>query len=111
MKEIQGKIKFVAIPLINGMIGYLPLRYEKIGLLSEITEKQATEFVECVWSMYRNYQLGDLIPTAKESLISLLKANNIWIKKWYAEDYEHLPIMRKKLCDSAPDDLLLIKLQ
>lgn len=49
--------------------------------------------------------------SAKESLISLLKANDIWIKKWYAEEYEHLPIMRKNLCDNAPDDLLLIKLK
>lgn len=99
--------------------------------LSEITEEQAAEFVEsgrfvdsgdfglgnCTY--YRDYPNGledSCEFSAKESLISLLKANDCWIKEWkeepklWGEPRDCKYAEEKEEYNKLPDDLLLIKL-
>ena len=149
MKEIQGKIKFLSMPCFNHEIyGRQCHRFalseqegdeiskirtkENSFYLSEITEEQASGFV---WEMddigFYEYLPPHMIKpasinwqfrlkTAKESLISLLKANDVWIKEWREkpkyEDYNRHCyyaefIADKEAYNKLPDDLLLIKLQ
>ena len=171
MKEIEGKVKFLAIGIPSETtwykiennnlpkvisntlaLGYLFFRFggknsefynqEKfyslskyrtatiVGKLSEITEKQAAEFVRMLNSGYADYShpvyaRADYTNewtynTAKESLISLLKTNDVWIKEWCKKEsfvYEHQmaskgsgALAALKTKENAPDDLLLIKI-
>ena len=126
MKEIQGKIKFGIIPLKKEETNTFTslddelfdnLTNEQMDnsyMLSEITEEQAAKFVEYYKTegVYRNY-IGSLdeawdCATAQESLISLLKANDVWIKEWLHDEYD-MESYRQKLL-TLPDNLLLIKL-
>ena len=128
MKGIQGKIKFGVIPMkkwnLDGLIeddseAYNSLTNEQMDnsiILSDITEEQATDFVEYYNSerVYRNYtglldEAWDC-KTAKESLISLLKANDVWIKEWKVENNKGMTIWEENEYEQLPDDLLLIKL-
>ena len=135
MKQIQGKINFAVILLRKkegfGLIAlddefYSSLTNEQMDnsfILSDITEEQAAEFVEKgdirftmpfqkeEW-FYKDYETGfvNLISSAKESLISLLKANNIWIKEWCINSNIKFTQKEAKMWETTPDDLLLIKL-
>lgn len=152
MKEIQGRIKFLVIPITldydfaritakntlrikfgenwKYICDVLPTSHI-IGKLSEITEEQAAEFVEEDQKLDDEY-FGDIcgyvnycssqnnwhpLETAKESLISLLKANNVWIKEWKEESKIYPIVLSTQLIrnqylehEDLPDDLLLIKL-
>ena len=103
-----------------------------VGKLSEITEEQAAEVVDGCEDGFGNYLNAQLkwFDTAKESLVSLLKANDVWIKEWKdapikpelghycegetswesydnrLEDYHNETEYYNKL----PDDFLIIKL-
>lgn len=103
-----------------------------IGKLSQITEEQAAEFVRMMTfesdiiggdqDCYENYLEDDCwYDTAKESLISLLKANDVWIKEWKEKptgkfidtytDTVDWNVGRARIdYNKLPDDLLLIKL-
>ena len=130
MKEIQGKIRFGVIEISNGVVpaeDFMSISEEKMVdsvIFSEITEEQAAEFIEGYGTEngWRNYLVESqyyeaLKNTAKESLISLLKANDIWIKEWIyipdgncwsmsnADYMDRADRMIRK--DNAPDDLLL----
>ena len=135
MKEIQGKIKFGVIPmnkkeennrfLVLDNDSYNSLSKDQLKnsyYLSLITEEQAAEFAEIDNKLDDEY-FGDVygfvnyfssqnnwhpLSTAKESLISSLKANDVWIKEWLHDEYD-VESYRQKLL-SLPDDLLLIKL-
>lgn len=122
MKEIQGKIKFGVIPLRKveefefitlDESSFEALTNEQMDnsyMLSGITEEQAAEFVEESYHSngkilgYKDYFINpvQLFQTAKESLISLLKANGIETKEMADNLYDEV--------EQLPDDLLLIKL-
>jgi hypothetical protein len=147
MKEIQGKIKLLVIPISNqfkmaritstnklrikdgiNWIGVCNVgKYSTIiGKLSDITEEQAAEFVDKFIMdrhensesiEYENYlNKIDTCISTKESLISLLKANDIWIKEWkeqpklWGEPRDCKYAGEKEEYNKLPDDLLLIKL-
>jgi len=129
MKEINGKIKFGVVPIFNGEMPNAE-RHVIICELSSITEEQAAEFVGEIdfLELYRDYLaeknngLGYLITSAKESLISLLKANDVWIKEWSKEpsrmttnalsdkNKDRVLSIRQKIYLELPDDLLIVKL-
>lgn len=158
MKEIQGKVKFMVIPIPNsitwarlddndlgGLISsklglgkkflqygtksaymYSPEHFYSlqnyknpilIGKLSEITEEQAAELVNLAWAQNEVIRYK----TAKESLVSLLKANGCCIKDWVEKpegkfidlesDKVDWIVGRAKInYKNTPDDYLLIKL-
>lgn len=133
MKEIQGKIKFGIVPLrkdekfglvANDLDAYKSMTNNDMDsavLLSEITEKQAAEFVEGFDQYWADYcsKSFNLLRTPKESLISLLKANDVRIKEWkqkpfrrWENEYGIYEVTDKDTIeyDNTPDDLLLIKL-
>ena len=113
MKEIEGKVKMILIPLPKGAgnisfihdgtrIAYFEPNYKRfdipqnkctiISKLSEITEEQCHDLVEGygVLNGWRNYLVESqyteyLTKTAKESLVSLLKANNCLTREWDEE--------------------------
>lgn len=142
MKEIQGKIRFGVIPKdslvikgtnpIDGLdielldIDEAAIEYavfnKKCVRLSLITEEQASEFVDSYTvskarrtglTQYGSYRMSN-----KESLISLLKENDVWIKEWcYYKDFDVKSFDDEmdmydqiQYQDNCPDDLLLIKL-
>lgn len=131
MKEIKCKTKFAVISIYKEK-SYIATDENPYELftneqmndslyLSEITEEQAAEFIEEYGWMYRGYN-GEHSPfpykTAKESLISLLKANDVWIKEWCnykdfdVKSFDDEMDMHDQIQyqDNCPDDLLLIKL-
>ena len=146
MKEIQGKIKFGVIDIekitpediIEIYRDYQVLVSTQNSIrLSEITEEQAADFVEYYYingdyKQFMDYVDGGFDYTnPKQSLISLLKANDIWIKEWadapikpelgfYCEGETAWESYDNRLEDyynemedynKLPDDLLLIRLQ
>lgn len=112
MKEIEGKIKFGVIPVVDELIEVKYQGHRSGNLLSETTEEQAAEFVEGCEDGFGNYENAQLkwFDTAKESLISLLKANDVWIKDWKVENNKGMTIREENEYEQLPDDLLLIKL-
>ena len=134
MKEIQGKIKFGVIPVntdvkiidygktnllrsaedVDFIANKVTIEQIKTAVyLSEITEEQAAEFVECDLDWMATDHNGKPEPifnTAKESLISLLKANDVYIKEWCMQPNASFTSEESDLYDKLPDDLLLIKL-
>lgn len=108
MKEIQGKIKFGVVELRNhsnmqNVFNVIGIELSSSIRLSKITEEQAAEFVdrfnECQFFDYLN---NTHFNTAKESFISLLKANGVKTKEMADNLYDEI--------ENLPDDLLLIKL-
>lgn len=120
MKQTRGRVEFAVVPINDGMVGYLPLYYNMVGKLSEITEEQASELVDWVdenehYVDYLDHGISDI--TAKESLVSLLKANDSWIKDWCNyKDFDKYIAKMQYFSDGidfqndAPDDFLIIKL-
>lgn len=139
MKTIKGKIEFVGIPIpkdasneriyMEGTVfvdtpekrAIICGNVSEFGdcailcKLSEITEEQAAEFVDGYGIMYKYY--GDnsdkrVMCTAKQSLISLLKANGILCKSMNTVTPIDIVNAHRKGLDitSIPNDLLLIKL-
>lgn len=134
MKEIQGKIKLGVIEIKSGYElaritskNTLRVKFSEewkhicnvsptsdiISKLSSITEEQAAEFVESDLDWIATDHNGNpelIFKTAKESLISLLKANDVWIKEWCMQPNASFTSEESDLYDKLPDDLLLIKL-
>jgi hypothetical protein len=142
MKEIQGKIKIGVISvdakypeykvsvsnnLYFGFNGNYPISFEPalpdtcdvLCKFSEMTEEQCAELVEGYGIGWRNYLAKSqyeecLKRTAKESLISLLKANNCWTNEMIREynkgnNFRDDPSPLEGT-GIAPDDFLIIKL-
>lgn len=135
MKEINGKIKFGVIGVTvktdkNITVDtedFMSLSEEQtidMVLLSDITEEQASEFVNTV-SFDGVSEEG--VPyvrglSFKESLVHLLKENDVWIKEWSSEpkrittnalsekNKDRVLKIRERLYSNLPDDLLIIKL-
>lgn len=113
MKEIQGKVKMLIIPIPKGAgdimiihdgtrVAYFEPNYKRfdipknkctiVGKLSDITEDQCLDLVEGfgVLNGWRNYLAGSqyfemLKKTPKGSLKTLLKYNDLYIKEWIEE--------------------------
>jgi len=150
MKEIQGKCKFVVIPItrdvkildygtINATVNIEDYEYlanttsidqiKHAVYLSEMTEEQASELVECEKKSKGRRkgktQYGHYYLTAKESLISLLKSNDCftkWMKEipidiYYIPDYgcqkypQECYESDKREYEELPEDLLIIKIE
>lgn len=124
MKEIQGKIRIGVIDLfldksrfankphcahigVKKTFYYEGSVWDNCKLFSDMTEEQCTELVEGCEDGFGNYLNAQLkwFDSAKESLVSLLKANDCWIKEWVIKVME-LPNDYAKI----PDDFLIIKL-
>lgn len=112
MKEIQSKIKFGIAEIRNGICNIEICDNRERYILSKITEKQAAEFVapKTIWKdkEFRVVPVTTISP--KESLISLLKANDVCIKDWCVQPNASFTLKEDDLYDKLPDDLLLIKL-
>lgn len=93
MKEIIGKIKFLVAPMFDGFMNEKDTEGYFVGVavngfswdckLSEITEEFAAELVDGCEDGFGNYLNAQLkwFDSAKESLISLLKANGCLTKE------------------------------
>lgn len=123
MKEIIGKIKFLVIPvnyptdMLQLMIdsNFTEMNTKNTRVLSSITEEQAAEFVRMMTfesdiiggdqDCYENYLEDDCwYDTAKESLISLLKANGCLTKEMVrAGAYYHAHIFDEAGCTKQTD--------
>jgi len=143
MKQIKGKIDFVVIPINEDGVYYtnsdekqaqslyfnMPWFY-----LSEIKENEACLFVDGNNGGMSDTMWLDCLSseddfarftkqTAKESLVSLLKANDCWIKEWKEKpninDFKSIPFCESGECkayydelneyNKTPDDFLIIK--
>ena len=151
MKEIQGKIKMIVVPLPKGVgdvfvihggtrAAYFEPNYKRfdipkneytiVGKLSELTEDQCINLVEGygVLNGWRNYLVESqymecLTPTAKESLVSLLKANDCLTKEWAEEpnpiDFDIFGLFDAadrfdeaiKKYERAPEDYLILRVK
>ena len=127
IKTIKGKCDFLCVPLTDKTKSFASdLRsnsdlIEKWFILSAITEENASLLVDCETKSkgrrMGSTQHGSYTKTAKESLFSLLKANDCWIKewlnmpkyeeyKWLADSFNFIRDMDKYR--AMPDDYLLI---
>lgn len=141
MKTIQGRVLFGVIPIYNNGLSVSAFKQAHDLLLSdvkiygsfrlsEITEQQASELVDVsmfYMGFFKNYTIpesrhrSDQCKTAKDSLISLLKANDCWIKEWKEKptgkfvDIQNDTVdwgVGKKRIDynNTPDDWLVVRL-
>lgn len=147
MKQIKGKIDFLVIPVIDNKEERV-VDFEKDMpqftevpwfYLNTIEESEASLFVNVHTNefaypsgersyVYVNYlcpsglvNLGDKskhFRSAKESLVSLLKANDCWIKDWKVNpnkmsyEYKYYFNSQQEALDDynkTPDDFLIIK--
>lgn len=126
MKTItRGKIPFAIIPTKSNIEVVLPKleqKYEILGKLSKLSEVECRELVELCKDEegYCNYEYmedwGGFL-SAKESLKSLLKSENIYIKDWlnfvHSGKYEAIDESWNQYIkdkEKLPEDYIILKL-